>query len=142
MKDLRMHEIFGCGIDIEELSRFDKYIVNLDVSFMENFCTKHELNNLCDDKRLRIALSFSCKEAFLKALGMSWTNSNILWTDIELLFSGSGFDNYMIYLHNYAKELLVNNNARIGETSFDYNEEFVMFQVVLLQNCNDHTKML
>ncbi|MEN8263450.1 MAG: 4'-phosphopantetheinyl transferase superfamily protein [Nitrospirota bacterium] len=130
--------VFGSGIDIEELSRFDKYTENNDYSFMENYCTEHELINLCDDNRVRFALSFSCKEAFFKALGESWTNSNILWTDIELLFDGPGFDNYRVLVHNYAKELLEKNNAGIGETSFDYNEEFVMFQVILLHNHNDH----
>jgi len=128
-----MNEVFGCGIDLEELSRFDKYIRNNDYSLMEDICTERELMNVAGDKRARLALSFSCKEAFLKALGVSWTNSNVSWKDIELLFDGSGFDSYKVHLHGYAKELLLRNRTDIGEISLDFNDEFVMFQLVLLK---------
>ena len=100
---------------------------------MEDICTERELMNVDGDKRVRFALSFSCKEAFFKALGVSWTNSIISWKDIELLFSGPGFDSYKVHLHGYAKELLLKNKAGIGEISFDFNDEFVLFQVVLLK---------
>jgi len=128
-----MEKVFGCGIDIEELSRFDKYIDNIDFSFMENFCTERELHNVFGDKCVRYALSFSCKEAFFKALGVSWTNSDISWKDIELLFSGPDFYQYKVNVHAYAKEFLRKNNAVIGETFLDYNEELVTFQVVILK---------
>lgn len=135
-----MHKVFGCGIDIEEITRFDNYIENNDYSLMKDICTKREFNNLCGDntdKRVRFALSFSCKEAFFKALGVSWTNSGIFWKDIELLFSGQKFDSYCVNLSAYAKELLVKNNAKIAEASFDYNEEIVIFQVILLKSSDD-----
>jgi len=132
-----MYNVLGCGIDIEELSRFDKYINNSDISFMENFCTERELRNVYGNKRVRYALSFCCKEAFFKALGVSWTNSDISWKNIELLFSGPDFYHYKVNIHAYAEELLRKNNAIIGETSLDYNEEFVAFQVVILKNCDD-----
>jgi phosphopantetheine--protein transferase-like protein len=128
-----MNRVFGCGIDLEELSRFDKYIRNNDYSLMEDICTERELMNVAGDKRARLALSFSCKEAFFKALGVSWTNSNISWKDIELLFSGPGLDGYQVYLYDHAETLLRENKARIGETSFEFNDEFVLFQVVLVR---------
>jgi phosphopantetheinyl transferase (holo-ACP synthase) len=98
---------------------------------IRDICTPRELENLCGNKRVRFALSFSCKEAFFKALGMSWTNSNISWKDIELLFNGPGFENYRVELGNYAKEILEKNCARIQEAYFDYNEKFVRFAVIL-----------
>jgi phosphopantetheine--protein transferase-like protein len=128
-----MGEVFGCGIDVEELSRFDKYIRNNDYSLMEDIFTERELTSVDGDKRVRFALSFSCKEAFFKALGVSWTNSIISWKDIELLFSGPGFDNYKVHLQDHAKNILIKNKARIGEISFDFNDDFVLFQVVLLK---------
>ncbi len=128
-----MNEVFGCGIDLEELSRFDKYIRNNDYSLMEDICTERELMNVDGDKRARLALSFSCKEAFLKALGVSWTNSNVSWKDIELLFGGPGLDSYKVVLHGYAEELLLRHKAGIGEISFNVNDEFVLFEVVLLK---------
>jgi hypothetical protein len=66
-------------------------------------------------------------------LGVSWTNSNVSWKDIELLFDGSGFDSYKVHLQGYAKELLLRNRADIGEISFGFNDEFVLFQVVLVR---------
>jgi len=128
-----MCEVFGCGIDVEELSRFDKYLRNNDYSLMEDICTERELTNVDGDKRVRFALRFSCKEAFFKALGVSWTNSLISWKDVELLFSGPGLDGYQVHLYDHAETLLRENKARIGEMSFDFNDEFVLFQVVLLK---------
>jgi len=129
-----MDKVFGCGIDIEELSRFDKHINDIDPFLMEDICTRRELNNPWGDRKVRLALSFSCKEAFFKALGVSWTNSNISWKDIELLFSGPEFDRHKVHLHDHAKNILIKNKARIGEISFDFNDEFVLFQVVLVKN--------
>ena len=126
-------KVFGCGVDVEELSRFDKYIRNDDSSLMKDICTERELTNGDGDKRVSFALRFSCKEAFLKAFGVSWTNSNICWKDIELLFRGPVFDSYSVHLHGYAKEFLLRNKVAIGEMSFDFNNEFVLFQVVLLK---------
>ena len=128
-----MSQIFGCGVDIEELSRFGKHTEQNEYCLMKDVCTQREIDNLGSDERLRLALSFSCKEAFFKALGVSWTNSPISWKDIELLFSGPGLDIYKVHLHGYAKELLLRNQASIGETFFDVNDEFAMFQVVLLK---------
>ena len=132
-----MDEVFGCGIDVEELSRFDKYMDSNNSSLMEDICTERERDSFLDNKRIKFALSFSCKEAFFKALGVSWTNSNIFWKDIELLFSGPAFENYRIALSGRAEEMLAENNANIGEVSFDFDEEIVMFQVVLLKKCDE-----
>ena len=132
-KVFAMYEVFGCGIDVEELARFDKLIDNDDYSLMEDICTRREIDNICGDKRVRFALSFSCKEAFFKALRMSWTNSDVFWKDIELLFHDNDFNHYKVHLYNYAKDILVKNNAAIGETFLDFNEEFVLFQVVLVK---------
>jgi phosphopantetheine--protein transferase-like protein len=129
-----MNKVFGCGLDIEELSRFDKHLENGPFSLMEDICTRGELNNPCEDKKVRLALSFSCKEAFFKAFGVSWTNSTISWKDIELLFNGPRFDSYKVHLHNHAKNILIKNKACIGEISFDFNDEFVLFQVVLVKH--------
>jgi|PlaIllAssembly_1097288.scaffolds.fasta_scaffold27621_4 phosphopantetheine--protein transferase-like protein len=128
-----MHEVFGCGIDIEELARFDRLVDNEGCPLIEDICTRREIDNTCGDWRVRFALSFACKEAFFKALGMSWTNSGVFWKDIELLFHDNDFGRHEVRLHNYAKEVLVKNNAAIGETFLDFNEEIALFQVVLVK---------
>ena len=128
-----MSQIFGCGVDIEELSRFGKHTEQNEYCLIKDVCTQREIDNLGRDERLRLALSFSCKEAFFKALGVSWTNSPISWKDIELLFRGPRLNSYEVVLHGYAEELLLKNKAGIGEMSFDVNDEFVLFEVVLLK---------
>ena len=128
-----MKEVFGCGIDIEELARFDKHIDNDECPLMEDICTRREIENTCGDMRIRFALSFACKEAFFKALGVSWTNSGVFWKDVELLFHDGDFGRYEVHLHSYAKEVLIKNNAAIGETLLDFNEEIALFQVVLVK---------
>jgi phosphopantetheine--protein transferase-like protein len=127
------HNIVGCGIDIEELTRFDRHSIDKDQSLQEDICTEREVTNVLADRRLTLALRFACKEAFLKSFGASWTNSALVWKDIELLFEGPGFDNYKVHLHGYAKELLLRNKAIVGETSLDFDDAFVQFQVVLLK---------
>ena len=128
-----MIEVYGCGIDIEELARFDRHIGDDDRSLMEDVCTRRELDNVPGDRRLSLALRFSCKEAFFKTYSSSWTHSGISWKDIELLFEGPGHDRYRVQLSGHAEKILNENNAVVGEILLDYTEEFVMFQVVLLQ---------
>ncbi len=134
-----METVFGCGIDVEEISRFDKHVA--DAFVMEDVCTARELQAPCDDRRLRLALSFSCKEAFFKALGVSWTNSPISWKDIEVLFSGAGVDLPEVHLHDYAEELFKRSGARIGELSFQIDDECVRCEVVLLRTDHGFTPL-
>ncbi len=124
--------VFGCGVDVEELERFDGYIENDDDSIMRDICSQREFDNLWGNRRVRFALSFSCKEAFFKALGVSWTNSDISWKDIELLFSGPELRECCVHLHGCAEEIVVRDSLRVGEACFVYNDEYVVFQVVLL----------
>jgi len=124
--------VFGCGIDVEELKRFDRYVGAGDDSIMQGICSPREFDNLCGDRRLRFALSFSCKEAFFKALGMSWTNSAISWRDIELLFNGSDLCECCVHLHGHAKDVVARHRLCVGEACFACNEDYAVFQVVLL----------
>jgi phosphopantetheine--protein transferase-like protein len=133
-----MSSVIGCGVDIEELTRFDKFVSCQDNSVMRDICTTLESEDVHGCKRLKLALRFSCKEAFFKALGVSWTNSNIFWQDIELLFYGQGVEKYKVALSGHAKRILKKSQATIKEAYFDYNEHFVRFCVVLTKgSCNE-----
>src|SRR5512140_407765 len=129
---MRMSEVFGCGIDVEELSRFDRFLGDDAPPLMEDICTRRELNSFTGDKRVRSALSFSCKEAFFKALGVSWTNSDISWKDIEFLAKGLDFSDYTVNCYNRADDILKKNSAGIGDVSFVVTDEYVFFQVILM----------
>jgi phosphopantetheine--protein transferase-like protein len=131
-----MEEVTGCGIDIEELNRFRSRIPSSKgiPGFSELVYTPEEIAcNLESDADLKFPLCFSCKEAFFKAFGVSWTNSNISWKDIELLFPDkNNLHKYEIRLNGYAKEQFEKMKCRSFETHLEFNKEFVVFQVVLL----------
>lgn len=130
-----MEKIVGCGIDIEEFDRFKKFIPTRSVI--------HELTNLVysDSEiitnqkispHLTFPLAFSCKEAFFKAFGVSWTNSPITWKDIEMIFQDKkDIQRYSIRLSGYARELFKKLNCSRFETSMEIGKDFVIFEVLL-----------
>lgn len=128
--------VLGCGIDIEEHNRFAKHIHQQGVSpLIKHVFTPEEIrNNLEDRASLRFALGFSCKESVFKALGVSWTNSPILWTDIELFWKNkTDIYNHEIRLHHYAADLFQKQNGNQLISDFEFNEEIVFFKVMLVQ---------
>jgi phosphopantetheine--protein transferase-like protein len=131
-----MKDVVGCGIDIEELVRFRTMIPVPPNSrgFSDLVYTTEEITcNLGITPALTFPLSFSCKEAFFKAFGVSWTNSRISWKDIELIFSNSDdLRKYSIRLGGYAEELFHEKNCSLIKSSLGYTDTYVMFQVVLL----------
>jgi len=130
-----MREVFGCGIDIEELYRF-KYNnpTQPDIPGFANLVyTNSEIEaNLSNQPKLTFPLCFSCKEAFFKAFGVSWTNSKISWKDIELLFlAKNNLQKYSIKLSGYAEELYQEKKICNIESCFDYTNDYVIFHVIL-----------
>lgn len=130
-----MGEIAGLGIDIEELVRFTRFLPadnkvpgfylmvfsDKEISFNRNFLP-----------HLTFPLAFSCKEAMFKALGRSWTNSEISWKEIELIFHDKNRpENYSIRLTGQALERSKALKCNTIESSFTYNNEYVIFQVIL-----------
>jgi phosphopantetheine--protein transferase-like protein len=131
-----MNEVLGCGIDIEELDRFEKKIptpTNI-TGFAQLVYTPSEIaRNLSIHPGLTFPISFSCKEAMFKALGVSWTNSRISWMDIELLFENEkNLHEYSIILNGYAQEIYDAKRCRSIESFFEYTKKYIIFQVVLL----------
>jgi phosphopantetheine--protein transferase-like protein len=131
-----MKKVIGCGIDIEEFNRFTSKIParhNI-TAFAEMVYTADEINNnLNTDPALSFPLGFSCKEAFFKALGVSWTNSDISWKDIELLFMNkNNLYDYTIRLSGHAKKLSDRIRCRNIRSSFEFTEDYLIFQIVLL----------
>jgi phosphopantetheine--protein transferase-like protein len=131
-----MKEVLGCGIDIEEFVRFKNIIPTKSVitGFAELVFTPSEMAcNLIINPGLTFPLCFSCKEAFFKALGLSWTNSKISWKDIELLFKNENdLHDYSIRLQGYAKKIYNKKKCRSIESLFEYTNKYLIFQVILL----------
>jgi phosphopantetheine--protein transferase-like protein len=131
-----MKEVVGCGIDIEEIVRFKSKIPAPHTlpGFANLVYTPSEIEaNLDILPVITFPLCFSCKEAFFKAFGVSWTNSKISWKDIELIFKNrEDLHDYSIKLKGYAKELFHEKKCTGMESSLDYSDTYVMIQIVLL----------
>ena len=78
--------IVGTGIDIAEISRFERFVSENNVALLERLFTLRE-RQYCSGRRLaaqHYALRFAAKEAFLKALGTGLRNG-ISWLDMEVV---------------------------------------------------------
>jgi len=133
-----LNEIVGCGIDIEELDRFKKHIPTHPVvpDFINLVYSDAEIAaNRAIQPHLTFPLAFCCKEAFFKAFGVSWINSPISWKDIEIIFKeSSNLRQYEVLLSGYALELFNRMNCGKFDTKLDYNDDFVIFEVILLSS--------
>jgi phosphopantetheine--protein transferase-like protein len=131
-----MMEVLGCGIDLEELSRFNKNIPTKsnNTGFAQLVYTPAEIEgNLKICPEFTFPLGFSCKEAFFKAFGVSWTNSKISWKDIELRFENKyNLHDFSIHLSGFAEEWCHENKCNKIESNMEYTNIYVIFQVILL----------
>jgi len=78
--------IIGTGIDIAEISRFERFVRENNTALLERLFTLRE-RDYCLARRLaaqHFALRFAAKEAFLKALGTG-LRDGINWLDMEVV---------------------------------------------------------
>ena len=128
-----MHKVAGCGIDIEELVRFEKILQKSDSGLINDVFTSKEITgNFNDNSVLKFTLGFSCKEAVFKALGTGWAQSGISWQDVELLF-GDSLDEYKVNLNGFASDIFDQKRYNKIIPSFYYNEIYVVFRIILLK---------
>ena len=131
-----MDRIIGCGVDIEEPVRFEKYLKSGEgvSGFLKMVFTPEEIaRNRALSPHLSFPLGFSCKEAVFKAFGRSWTNSAIDWKDVELIFGGGrDLSDYQVRLSGYAKTLFEEMGCTRLDSSFEYHRTHVIFQVFLI----------
>jgi phosphopantetheine--protein transferase-like protein len=132
-----MDHVAGCGIDIEELDRFEKIFANnVDgiPGLISDVFSKEEIaNNKTGNSLLKFTLGFSCKEAAFKAFGLSWTTSGIYWKDIELLFDKNNPEHHEVKFNGYALNIFKDNGYENIDSSFSYNDLYVVFTIVLLK---------
>lgn len=77
--------IIGTGIDITEISRFDRFVQEDNQLLLRRLFTQAELD-YCFSKRFSarpLAMRFAAKEAFLKALGTG-LRDGINWLELEI----------------------------------------------------------
>jgi holo-[acyl-carrier protein] synthase len=83
--------IYGIGIDIINIERFERALGRWGDHLLERVFTPHE-QATCHTKARpgkHLAVRFAAKEAFLKALGMGMFQG-VAWTEIEIVNDPSG----------------------------------------------------
>jgi holo-[acyl-carrier protein] synthase len=78
--------IFGTGIDIVDITRFERFVRDGNIALLQRIFTPHELD-YCSAKKhsaQHYALRFAAKEAFLKALGTG-LRDGLSWQDMEVV---------------------------------------------------------
>ncbi|HEY6874418.1 MAG TPA: holo-[acyl-carrier-protein] synthase [Geobacteraceae bacterium] len=83
--------IFGTGIDIVDISRFERFVAENNVSLFQRLFTAAEMDYCAAKKRSaqHYALRFAAKEAFLKALGTG-LREGVSWRDMEVVHDSYG----------------------------------------------------
>jgi holo-[acyl-carrier protein] synthase len=78
--------IFGHGIDIVSIARFERFVAENNIQLLQRLFTGRE-RDYCAAKRFsaqHYALRFAAKEAFLKALGTG-LRDGLSWQDMEIV---------------------------------------------------------
>lgn len=83
--------IFGIGVDIADISRFQRFMDTNNSALLLRLFTEQE-RSACGSNRStasRFAARFAAKEAFLKALGTG-LRDGLSWQDMEVVNDGLG----------------------------------------------------
>ncbi|MBN1448578.1 MAG: holo-ACP synthase [Bacteroidetes bacterium] len=98
-----MSTVFGIGIDIEEIPRFEELTGQWGRRFVQRLFTPEEIT-YCESKARpaqHFAARFAAKEAFAKAIGTGWTGA-FRWKDVEVRNNGQGKP--ILLLHDTLQE--------------------------------------
>ena len=119
--------IYGCGIDIEEIDRFNKHYFDRGVlsNLVYDLFTSKEIENFSVFGKEAFLKGFSFKEAFYKALN----NTDIDFKDVEIIFTNE--NDFEIFTSKRIKEIFVKEKIIDIIAGFQLNEKYVIFKVVL-----------
>ncbi|MCL1862761.1 MAG: holo-ACP synthase [Defluviitaleaceae bacterium] len=109
------HAIFGVGVDIVKVERFEKYVADPSCAFMQKIFTSREREYLSGKKAQSIAGIFAAKEAVAKALGTGFAGR--LPRDIEILHKQSGMP--YVVLHKKKSRRRYKIHVSISHTDTD-----------------------
>lgn len=90
--------IFGTGVDIVEIARFEKFLKQGNDPLFQRLFTPGEIE-YCSAKKQsaqHYALRFAAKEAFLKALGTG-LRDGLSWKDMEVVNDALGKPTLKLY---------------------------------------------
>ncbi|WP_281999481.1 holo-[acyl-carrier-protein] synthase [Geotalea uraniireducens] len=122
--------IFGTGVDIVEISRFERFLEEGNERLFERLFTVAE-REYCAAKRRsaqHYALRFAAKEAFLKACGLG-LRDGLSWHDVEVTNDALGKPE--LRLQGRAESLFVENGLENSFVSLSHDGNYAIAMVVL-----------
>lgn len=122
--------IFGTGIDIVEISRFERFVKGNNIPLFQRLFTVREMEYCAARKKSaqHYALRFAAKEAFLKALGTG-LRDGLSWLDIEVVHDDLGKP--MLKLSGEAERHFVENKLAGCFLSLSHDGNCAVASVVL-----------
>jgi len=122
--------IFGTGIDIVDISRFEKFVRENNEPLFNRVFTPMEKAYCAAKKRSaqHYALRFAAKEAFLKALGTG-LRDGLSWRDMEVINDPQGKPE--LNLTGRAEELFRQNSLAHVFLSLSHDGNYAIASVIL-----------
>ncbi len=131
-KDEALQMIIGTGIDIVDISRFERFLQEGKDGILRRLFTLHEMEYCGRKKRSaqHFALRFAAKEAFLKACGLG-LREGLSWQDIEVINDPLGKPELRLY--GKAGEIAHEKGLRKSFTSLSHDGNYAIAMVILEQ---------
>lgn len=123
--------IYGIGIDIIEVARFEPHLADRTRLFVNKIFTPAEIE-YCDGKSRNqaqnYAARYAAKEAFFKALGTGWRDG-LSWQDVEVRRDELGKPYLMLY--GKAKKFIEANGITSVHLSLSHLKALAVAIVIL-----------
>jgi len=122
--------IYGTGIDIVEISRFERFIQEGNDALFVRLFTPQELSYCSVKKKSaqHYALRFAAKEAFFKASGLG-LRDGMTWRDVEVVNNELGKPD--LRLHGRAAEIFSELGLHKVHTALSHDGAYAVAMVVL-----------
>lgn len=122
--------VVGHGVDLTEVARIERMLVEHGERFRERVFTQAERNYADAGGRRaaeRYAARFAAKEAAFKALGTGW-RSGIAWTDAEVVHGADGAP--MLRVHGALAQAAAERGVSLWRISLTHTDSLAMASVL------------
>ena len=122
--------IYGTGVDIVEIARFDKFLKQGNDALFQRIFTQSEIDYCAGKKQCaqHYALRFAAKESFLKALGTG-LRDGLSWKDMEVVNDKLGKPELRLYRR--AEELFREAGLNTCHLSLSHDAGCAVAMVIL-----------
>jgi holo-[acyl-carrier protein] synthase len=122
--------IYGTGVDIVEISRFERFLQEGNDALFQRLFTLGELSYCSTKKKSaqHYALRFAAKEAFFKALGLG-LRDGMSWRDVEVINNDLGKPDLCV--HGRAAEIFSELELNGVHTALSHDGAYAIAMVVL-----------